>query len=128
MNDKETADELAALMKDWAAAIVSNDATAIGHFMADEWVIVSQTGISTKIQFLSFVESGDLTHSAMEMIDDNPRIKIYYDMAVVTARVTNTAHYKGDEFLADEWTTDVFRKIDGEWKCVLTHITEAEDK
>ncbi len=45
---------------------------------------------------------------------------------MVTARVTNTAHYGGDRFDADEWTTDVFVRRDDVWRCVLTHLTEAE--
>ncbi len=114
------------LSKEWGRAIVSNDASAIGRFMSDDWVIVSQTGISDKQQFLSFIESGDLTHEAMELIDETARVKIYGDTAVLTGRVTNTAHYKGQEFLADEWTTDAFVKVNGEWKCALSHLTNAE--
>jgi len=110
----------------WAKAIVANDADAIGRFMADDWAIVSQTGISEKEQFLTFARSGDLTHSAMKAIDGTSRVRIYGDTAVMTGRVTNTAHYKGDEFQADEWTTDIFRRIKGEWKCVLSHITPAD--
>ncbi len=30
----------------WAAAMVANDADAIGAFMADEWTMVSERGIS----------------------------------------------------------------------------------
>ena len=96
--------------------------------MSDDWVMVSWNGIAEKPHFLSYVESGDLTHSAMEMIDGTARIRFYGDTAVLTARVTNTAHYKGAEFPADEWTTDVFVKMNGEWKCVLSHITAAEKK
>ncbi|MBC7899515.1 MAG: nuclear transport factor 2 family protein [Saprospiraceae bacterium] len=94
--------------------------------MADDWVIVSWTGVSDKKQFLSFIESGDLTHSAMDMIAGTERVRIYGDTAILTGRVTNTAHYKGEEFPADEWTSDIFLKINGEWKCVLSHITPAD--
>jgi hypothetical protein len=44
---------------------------------------------------------------------------------VVTARVTNTAYYKGKRFDADEWTTDVYVLREGRWLCVLSHITAA---
>lgn len=53
-----------------------------------------------------------------------PRIRVYGDTAVLTGRVTNTAHYKG-RFDADEWTTDVFVNRNGRWLCVLSHITAA---
>ncbi|MCL8014682.1 nuclear transport factor 2 family protein [Streptomyces sp. AS02] len=118
------ADRIAALAHDWAAAMVSNDPARIADFMADDWVIVSESGISTKARFLAYVESGDLTHSAFRLVGE-PRVQVYGDSAVVTVRVTNTAHYKGERFDADEWTTDVFVRGDGGWRCVLSHITAA---
>ncbi|MEV4876479.1 nuclear transport factor 2 family protein [Streptomyces cyaneofuscatus] len=115
---------LASAVDAWAAAIVANDAERIAAFMADEWVIVSESGITDRDTFLAFVTSGDLTHSAMQAITP-PRIRVHGDTAVVTARITNTAHYGGDRFDADEWTTDVFVRRNGHWRCVLSHITPA---
>lgn len=106
----------------WAKAIVTNDAEAIGRFMSDDWIMVSNMGICDKPKFLSFVESGDLTHSSMDLAELS-RIQVFGDTALSASRVTNTAHYRGQTFEANEWTSDVFRKIDGEWKCVLTHVT-----
>lgn len=119
---KQIEQELLRLGEEWAAAMVANDATAIGSFMHDDWVIVSERGISTKEQFLSFVESGALTHSAFDM-SGQARIKVYGDVAVLTCRVVNTAHFGGQAFEADEWATDVFRKQDDKWLCVHSHIT-----
>ncbi|MBE1878251.1 nuclear transport factor 2 family protein [Myceligenerans pegani] len=116
--------QLIALAQDWADAIVSNDAARIGSFMADEWVIVSESGVSPKERFLALVESGELTHSAMTSVSE-PRIRVHGDTAILTARVTNTAHYLGRRVDADEWTTDVYVNRDGRWLCVLTHITAA---
>ncbi|MFB8049407.1 nuclear transport factor 2 family protein [Streptomyces rubiginosohelvolus] len=126
--DRGTADvdhtRLTAIVDDWAAAIVANDADRIGSFMADEWVIVSESGITDREAFLGYVRSGDLTHSAMGAIAP-PRVRVHGDTAVLTARITNTAHYGGQRFDADEWTTDVFVRRDGHWRCVLSHITPA---
>ncbi len=119
-----SAAELIAVAEDWARAIVSNESERIAGFMADEWVIVSETGVSPKAEFLSVVESGVLTHSAMQAVSEY-RVRLYGDTAVLTARVTNTAHYGGEQFDADEWTTDVFVRQDGRWRCVLSHITSA---
>jgi ketosteroid isomerase-like protein len=116
--------ELVSVGDAWAAAIVANDAGRIAGFMADDWVIVSDTGISAREDFLAVVRSGDLTHSAMDRAGD-ARIRVYGDTAVLTARVTNTAHHLGRRFDADEWTTDVFVRREGRWLCVLSHITPA---
>lgn len=108
----------------WAQAMVENDAEAIGNFMADEWVMVSERGISTKEHFLHFVSSGQLTHSRFEMTGE-PRVRVYGDTAVMSGRIINTAHFGGKQFDADEWTSDVFVRRDGRWQCVLSQITAA---
>jgi ketosteroid isomerase-like protein len=114
--------ELVAVAKSWAAAIVSNDAKRIASFMASDWVMVSESGISPKEHFLALVESGELTHSAMELISE-PRIRVYEDTAILTGRVTNIAHHQGRRYDADEWTTDIFTRQNGRWLCALSHIT-----
>lgn len=110
----------------WAEAITSNDAEAIGKFMSDDWVIVGENGATGKNDFLSWISSGDLTHETMELVDE-ARIMLYGETAVLTARVTNNGHYKGQPFSADEWTTDVFRRSGENWTCVLSHITPSKE-
>lgn len=125
MKQKTIEQELIDLGARWAEAMVANDADRIGSFMADDWVIVSERGISTKEEFLSFVRSGALTHSAFDMASE-ARVRQYGDTAVMSIRVTNTAHFGGEQFDADEWTSDVFVKRDGAWLCVLSHITPVD--
>lgn len=117
--------ELIAVGEAWAEAMVANDAARIGSFMHEDWVIVSERGISTKREFLSFVESGALTHSAFDMRGE-ARIRFYGDTAVLTCRVVNMAHFGGQQFDADEWSSDVFVRREGRWLCVLSHITAVE--
>ena len=124
-NEQQIKEELLKFGADWAEAMVANDAERIGSFMADDWVIVSERGISDKQRFLSFVESGALTHSAFEMASDG-RVKVYGDVAVMTIRVVNTAHFGGQQFDADEWTSDVLVKREGKWLCVHSHITPVD--
>ena len=92
--------------------------------MTDDWVIVSESGISAGTNLLTLVASGDLTHSAMEVVGQ-PRIRVLGATATVTARITNTAHHQGLRFDADEWTTDVYVRRDDRWLCALTHYTSA---
>lgn len=115
-------DEIMRVGEAWAEAMVENDADRIGSFMADEWVMVSERGISTKEHFLGFVRSGQLTHSSFEMVGA-AQVNVYGETAVMTGRVVNTANFGGETFEADEWTSDVFVQRDGRWLCVHTHIT-----
>ena len=118
--------ELLDAAEKWANAMLSNDADRIGSFMADEWVMVSDRGISSKEHFLSFVRSGALTHSSFAQTGPPARVRIYGDAAVVSSRIVNTAHFNGQRFEADEWTTDVMVRRDGKWQCVLSQITSAD--
>jgi len=112
---------LEAVSAAWEQAMVSNEADAIGRFMADDWVIVSESGATKKNDFLAVVASGDLTHETFkgEIIS----VHQYGEAAVLTGRVRNNGHYQGRPFSADEWTTDVFVKRNGGWLCVHSHIT-----
>ena len=59
------------------------------------------------------------------MTTDVQRVKVHGDFAVVTARGQNTGAFEGQPIAADEWITDAYRKVDGRWLCVLTHLTPA---
>ncbi|MGW4844611.1 nuclear transport factor 2 family protein [Nocardia brasiliensis] len=115
-------DRLVPLLDAWMAAIVANDAARIAEFMTDDWTMVSENGITSARDFLGFIASGALTHSAMQRVGD-PVIQCHGKVAVLTVRVTNTAHYQGKRFDADEWTTDVYVETAQGWRCSLSHIT-----
>ncbi|MDD7964794.1 nuclear transport factor 2 family protein [Actinomycetospora lemnae] len=121
-----TAQELIALVDDWAAAICSDDADRIAAFMDDDWAIVSWTGVTSREDFLSFVRSGALGHTRMEGVGER-RVRVYGDTAVLSVRVLSTAQYGGQDIPADEWTSDVFVRRPAGWRCVLTHITPVQE-
>jgi ketosteroid isomerase-like protein len=116
------ADRLRSIAADWAEAIVSNDAARMREFVTDDWVIVSESGVSPGSDLLRLVDAGELTHSAMAVVGES-RVRLLGDTAVFTARITNVAHYLGQRFDADEWTTDVYVRRGDRWLCALTHYT-----
>jgi len=93
-------------------------------FVTDDWVIISESGVSLGTNMLALVASGALSHSAMEVVS-TPLIRVFGPTATVTSRMTNTAHYDGRRFDADEWTTDVYVRSEGRWRCALTHYSTA---
>jgi ketosteroid isomerase-like protein len=106
----------------WDRAMRTNDAEAIGRFMADDWIIVGADGsIGDKTTFLELVRSGALSHDAME--SGEMRVRVYGDTAVVVARGVSGGHYRGQPFREFERTSCVFIRQDGHWKCVLTHLS-----
>jgi ketosteroid isomerase-like protein len=123
--DKQITAELTQVGRQWDAAIVENDVVKIGGFMAEDWVIVgTEGGVTSKSNFLKFVASGDLFHDTMDFED--LRMKIYGDTGVVTSKGTSAGKYKGESFNYYEWSTNVYVKSDGQWRCVLTMLTPAE--
>jgi ketosteroid isomerase-like protein len=122
---QDVADVLA-VSRAWSRAIATNDVAGIADATTDDWVIVSDTGPSDRAHFLDVVARGRLRHSAMDLASE-PRLVVRGDVALLTARFTNTAHVGDETFEADEWTTDVFLRRHGRWRCALSHITAARE-
>src|SRR5262245_39685200 len=114
--------ELARVEEGFNQAMISNDVARISACITDDWVLVTpHAGVIPGSRILHVIESGELTHDTMTKQID--RVRVYGDFAVVTARGRNTGSYKGQPISADEWVTDVYRRIDDRWLCVLTHLT-----
>ena len=117
--------ELEQLSHAWDAAMVTNDADAIGEFMADDWLIVGSDGrVSDKASFLAHVRSGALTHDTMT--SEDLTVRLYGDTAVVLSRGVSGGLYNGRAFREYERASSVFVKRGGRWRCVLTHLSKLE--
>jgi len=117
-------DELTQVEDNFNQAMVSNDIKRIAACVSDDWVLVTpDVGVVTRSNILQAIESGVLSHDSMTKAVT--RVKVYGDVAVVTGRGQNTGRFKGQPIAADEWITDVYRRVDGRWLCILTHLTPA---
>jgi len=103
-------------------AVLSNSISPIKKCITSDWVLVdSQGGIITQEVFFNVLEQGLLTHSTMTK--EILRVKVYGDIALVTGRGKNAGTWQGKSVEADEWITDVYKNENGNWLCVLTHLT-----
>lgn len=119
-----TFDELVSVEQAFNQAMVSNDAARIADCTSDDWVLVTpEAGIVTRARILQAIARGMLRHDTMTK--EVTRVKVYGNVAIVTGRGQNTGAFKGQPIAADEWITDVYRKVEGRWICVLTHLTPA---
>ncbi len=110
------------LETEFERAVVSNDATAVGRLLADDWIIVGPDGrIIDKSRFLEVILSGALSHEKMEFQD--MRVRIYDNTAIVTALTTSKGKFMGQEFTSLERATDIFVKQNDRWQCVFTQLT-----
>ena len=118
--------EVRAAAAAWDRAMVTNDADAIGRYMADDWTIVGPDGsVTGKEGFLAHVRSGALTHDVMESHD--VQVRLYGDAAVVLARGVSGGAYAGERFHLVERVSCTFVRQAGEWRCVLTHLSMLAD-
>jgi ketosteroid isomerase-like protein len=116
-------DELIRVANDWDRAMVTNDADAIGRYMAEDWVIIGPDGRDIdKATFLQLVRSGTLSHDVMT--SEDPIVRVYGDAAVVMARAVSGGNYQGRPFREVERYSCVFVRQEGRWLCVLTHLSK----
>lgn len=115
-------EELLKVEKGFTDAIARNDLKAIERFVTEDWIIINADGGTIdRERFLEVIKSGALTHNMMET--DDMRVRVYGDSAVVTAVTRSKGKFMGQEFSTHERSTDVFVKLDGQWRCVLTQLT-----
>ncbi len=115
--------EFQQLLDDWNVGLIANDAERIAEFATPDWAFITQDGVMPGHQFLESVANGTVSHESMssELIS----VVEVGDVAVVVARVINSGFFQGERFENDEWTSDVFIRQDGRWRCELTHLTSA---
>jgi ketosteroid isomerase-like protein len=108
----------------FSAAMVSNDSDRISACITPDWVLVTpERGPIPAAAILDAIRTGALSHDRMTKATHH--MHVMGDVATVTGRGQNTGHFKGAPISADEWITDVYRRLDGRWRCVLTHLTPA---
>jgi ketosteroid isomerase-like protein len=114
--------EIKRFEQDLNSAVGRNDVQTLERYLSDDWSIVSGEGsVITRSTFLQVMASGDLVHQSMDPQDQT--IRLYGNVAVVTAHIQSGGSYKGNSFHTDEIGTDVIVKRHGHWVCVLTQLT-----
>lgn len=105
-------------------AMVSNDVEQISRCITDDWILVTpEAGPVPRSRILGVIASGVLTHATMTKVATHACV--IGDVAWVTGRGQNTGTFKGSAMQADEYITDIYRRVDGHWRCMLTHLTPA---
>lgn len=105
-------------------AMISNDAERISRCVTDDWILVTpEAGPVPRSRILDVIGSGRLSHATMTKVATHACV--IGDIAWVTGRGQNTGTFNGQPMAADEYITDIYRKVDGAWRCMLTHLTPA---
>ena len=119
--------ELIKLEKDWGEAGLKNDIAFFDKILADDFTESTPEGyFITKAQYIAQMKSGEFV--ATSWVQDDIKVRVYGDAAVVTGRTATKAQYKGKDVSGQYLWTDTFIKRDGRWQCVATHGSEIPQK
>ena len=114
--------ELLAVVRDWDAAMIRNDADEIGRYMAEDWILIGSDGRAIdRAAFLAVIESGELSHDVME--SEDVQIRVYGSAAIVTASGVSAGKFRGHAFREVERQSNMFIRQGSTWRCVLTHLS-----
>ncbi|HWW01895.1 MAG TPA: nuclear transport factor 2 family protein [Candidatus Acidoferrum sp.] len=120
--DKDVQAQILKIEHSWAAAEVKNDLAAIDKIEADDFIIIDPTGkISTKAEDMANMKSGDLKFESMDLKES--KVRLYGEIAIVTGRSNVKGKFKDQDISGTYSFTDVFAKVEGQWRAVSSHIT-----
>ncbi len=120
-SDTSSADEknvVAALDAQYQDAVKKNDVDTIGHILADDFVLVIGTGKTySKADLLAEARSGRYQYERQD--DPDRTVRIWGDMAVVTAKLLGKGTDQGKPFEYELWFSDTYMRTASGWRYVF---------
>jgi ketosteroid isomerase-like protein len=107
------------------AALVRNDAALVADYMTDDWVYLGPTGATPKADIIGWIASGRLAHHTMAAVADE-RMIVAPGAVLHTARMVSSGVWDGAAYTADEWITELYVQVDGNWRCAFSQKTPVE--
>jgi hypothetical protein len=103
-------------------AIVSNDATGIETWLAQDWAIIDADGHKIdRDRFLGVVRSGNLVHHSMAL--DEVELRRVGNAMLWVGHAHGSGTYRGDPFTFDERSASIWEWRKGRWTCLFTQLT-----
>jgi len=119
--------ELIKLEIEWGQAFYTRDIAFAERFLAADYIGTEEKGIvMTKAQEIEDLKSG--VHLSTSGVEDDMKVRVYGDAAVVTGRNTVKGLYQGKPFTSRYRWTHTFIRRDGRWQCVASHISRISQK
>jgi len=112
--------KILALENGWNQAQLYHDAKALESLVADTFVNTDYDGtVSNKAQFLT--DAKDKSYHADIVANENVKVQMYRDVAVVTGTYHTKGTNRGKPF--EHWGrfTDTWVSLNGRWQCVASH-------
>jgi len=111
---------VAALDKQYQAAVKSNDYTTMEKILADDFVLVIGTGrIYQKADLIGDARKATDKWEHQEEIDGSQTVRVWGDTAVVTAKLWIKGTFEGQALNAKLWFSDTYVRTRSGWKYVF---------
>jgi ketosteroid isomerase-like protein len=109
---------LAALDTNYQAAVKTNDAATMDRLLADDFILVIGSGkIFNKGDLLEEARSGRIVYEHQE--DSDQTVRIWGDLAVVTAKLWEKGADNGKPFDYTVWFSDTYARTPAGWRYVF---------
>lgn len=115
--------ELLVLQNQWAKARVDGNVALLERIYAKEfWITAMNGNVVTRQEDIGVFASGEMKPDIVA--DDQMKVAVYDDMAIVTGREHVKGTYKGRAGNFMLRFTNVYVRRDGRWQMVTHHSTE----
>jgi ketosteroid isomerase-like protein len=109
---------VAALDKEYQAAVQKNDFATMDRILADDFTLVTGSGKSySKADLLNEAKSGRVAYEQQD--DGDQRVRVWGDTAVVTAKLRAKGAESGKPFDYAVWFSDTYVRTAAGWKYVF---------
>jgi len=120
--DQATIREIVDMERQSKEASLRRDSEFSLRTLAEDYVAITPLGqVTTKQETISARRSGQLRYEAMNITD--MVVRVYGDMAVVTARADVKGHQLGEDFSGPYRYTRVWVRRNGQWQTVSYQAT-----
>ena len=121
-NSAEDAKEVAALDKQYQAAVKVNDAATMGRILADDFVVALGSGkIYTKAELLEMARTNRVRYEHQE--DSEQTVRVWGDTAIVTAKLWAKGTDRGEPFEFNVWFSDTYVRTPAGWRYVHGQVS-----
>lgn len=108
-------------------ALLRNDTAFIERVYANDYVVTGANGIlRTRAQVVADMKSG--VQKSESITNDDVKVRVYGDTAVVTGRTTQKGEYKGQPSISPVLFTRVYARRGGQWQLVANHASSIPQK
>jgi hypothetical protein len=104
---------------DLNGAYETNDPKVISRLLSNDWTILEAiAGLKDKEQFLKAIIKEELLHTKMKKKVVHARL--HNDVAIIVSKGKSEGTYMGDAFNTETWVTNIYKKDNLQWLCVMT--------